>query len=251
MKYKHLFTAFLFILISAPLAAQDSYAPDRPGIANGSFITPNGMLGLEAGMQFSSTPFVDQIDIGQVLLRYGAGDRLELRAALNSFSFREIEVEGGDISDSGIQDFAIGLKYNVLQGSDNSPNLSLLGNLSLPTGSDAFSSGDAVPTFGLLMDHSISPSFSISSNLAYSFETDSNTDVWLFTVTPGFVISEENNLSGYFGYAGNYYGSGFEDHILEGGLVYGLEDGSQLDFNFGFDAEDEYFFVGAGFAQGF
>jgi len=100
----------------------------------------------------------------------------------------------------------------------------------------------------LLADHALSEDVSISTNLGYSFNVGSVDDSWLFTLTPGFKISD--NMSGYFGYAGMYYG-GFEEHWVEVGLTYGLSSGAQLDVNFGYDTENEIAFLGAGFAKGF
>jgi hypothetical protein len=57
-------------------------------------------------------------------------------------------------------------------------------------------------------------------------------------------------MNGYFGYAGNYYGN-FEQHWVEGGITYGLESGTQLDLNIGYDTENEIAFIGIGFARGY
>jgi hypothetical protein len=146
----------------------------------------------------------------------------------------------------GFQDISFGFKVNLISG-EGKPSISALTEVSLPVGSEFFTSDDVVPSAGLLADYSISDGFGISSNLGYSFSTENVQDYWLFTITPGFSIT--NTVGGFFGYAGNYY-EGFEQHWAEGGLAFSLESGAQLDINFGYDAENEILFLGAGLALG-
>jgi hypothetical protein len=230
------------------IAHSQSYTPDRPGIGNGYFITPDGVFGVEAGFNYLTTDFLDQVNIGQVLLRYGVAENLELRAGLGSYTSQEFSAGGFSQTSTGLQDMSIGAKYNFLSD-EGKPNISGLASISLPVGDDAFSSDEVVPGLTILADHAIDETFSISSNLGYSFGVGNLDDSWLFTLTPG--ISINDNVGAYVGYAGMYYGDGFNDNWIEGGLTYGLESGAQLDVNFGYETEAEVFFIGAGFAQGF
>lgn len=238
---------FAVLFFGINVVHAQNYSPDRPGIGNGSFITPKGMLGLEAGVQFSNTDFNEQYDVGQLVLRYGVSEKLEFRALLGSYTTVNQELLGGSNSFSGFQDMGLGFKYNLISN-DGRSNLSALAELTLPVGSEEFTSDETIPSIGLLADHSLNESLSISSNLGYRFEAGNVGDSWLFTLTPGFVITD--TMNGYFGYAGNYYGN-FEQHWVEGGVTYGLESGTQLDLNFGYDTENEISFIGIGFARGF
>jgi hypothetical protein len=244
---KKTLSVILLLFFGFNLVQAQNYSPDRPGIGNGSFITPKGMLGLEAGIQFSNTDFNEQYDVGQLVLRYGISEKLEFRALLGSYTSVDQELLGGSNSYSGFQDMGLGFKYNLISN-DGRSNLSALAEVTLPVGSDEFTSDETIPSIGLLADHSLNESLSISSNLGYRFEVGNVDDSWLFTLTPGFVITE--NMNGYFGYAGNYYGN-FEQHWVEGGITYGLESGTQLDLNIGYDTENEIAFIGIGFARGY
>lgn len=244
---KKIFTTAALLFLGVQLTQAQNYSPDRPGIGNGSYITPAGMLGLEAGFQFSNTDLNEQYDFGQLVLRYGISEKLELRALLGSYTTVDQELLGGSRSFSGFQDMSFGIKYNLLSKQGNT-NVSALAEVSLPLGSDEFTSDETIPSLGLLLDHALNENFGISSNLGYRFSAGNIDDSWLFTLTPGFAIS--NNVNGYFGYAGNYYGD-FEQHWVEGGFTYGMEGGAQLDLNFGYDTENEIAFVGIGIAQGF
>ncbi len=247
---KKVLSFVVLFLFGLHIIKAQNFSPDRPGIGNGSFITPENILGLEAGAQFRTNDFVNQISLGQLLLRYGVQEKLELRATLGSFTSSTVTLLGGEQTDSGIQDMAIGAKYNFLSG-EGRPNVSGLFNLSLPVGSDAFTSDEFVPTLGVLADHSLDDMWGLSSNLGYNFGVGDLDDSWLFTLTPGFSIPSNEHMAGYFGYAGMYYGNGFNQHWLEAGGTYVLEEGAQLDMNLGFEAEGETFFIGAGFAKGF
>lgn len=251
MKYTHLFTV-LCLLLSANLTfAQGDYAPDRPGIGNGSSITPTNMLGLELGAQFSTNDFAQQFDIGQILLRYGLMDRLELRAALNSFSIQERSLIGGTKNVTGIQDAAVGFKYNVFHHPQNEANISLLGSLSLPTGSDDFTSNELVPFLSALSDFVLSNEMSLSSNVGYNFGYDSYTDFFLLTITPTFTLPKAKHSSFYAGYAGRFFGNDINQQFLEAGFTYSLVNAVQLDANMGFELKGETAFIGIGFAKGF
>jgi|AntRauTorcE11898_2_1112593.scaffolds.fasta_scaffold22763_2 hypothetical protein len=248
MKYTHLFAALLLLLITNSAYGQETFSPDRPGIGNGSAITPNNMLGVEAGLQLTTQESLDQFDIGQILLRYGLSDKLEIRALLNSFSTARLDVPGNSIANTGFNDVALGAKYNIIPENENRPNVSALVEVSLPVGSDAYTSDELVPSVGILADQSLGDMWGISSNFGYTFGAGDLEDNWLYTLTPGFTLPGNENVAGYFGYAGMYYGQGVNQHWLEGGMTFSLENGSQLDVNLGYEIEGEAFFIGAGFA---
>jgi len=247
---KKILSIIVLLLVGLQLANAQTYSPDRPGIGNGSFITPKNMLGLEAGLDFTTDNFINQFSIGQLLLRYGVTEKLELRANLGSYISQDVELTGGDATYSGFTDISIGGKYNFVSGVDQ-PNVSALAQVSLPVGSDEFTSDEVVPTLAVLADHSLNEIWSISSNLGYNFGVGDLDDSWLFTLTPGFTVPDNESLGGYFGYAGMYYGDGFNQHWLEGGVTYGLKSGTQLDANLGYETEGEIFFIGLGIAKGF
>lgn len=247
---KKILSIIVLLFFGINFAQAQNFSPDRPGIANGSFITPESMLGVEAGIQFSTNDFVNQFSLGQVLLRYGVQENLEVRASLGSFTSATYTLIGGEQTESGFQDMSVGAKYNFVSGGGN-PSISGLFNVSLPVGSDAFSSDEIVPSLGVLADHLLNEMWSISSNLGYYFGVGNLEDSWLFTLTPGFSIPANENIGGYFGYAGRYYGEDLNLNWLEAGATYNIESGAQLDVNLGFETKNETFFIGAGFAKTF
>ncbi|WP_421772938.1 transporter [Gracilimonas sp.] len=247
MKYTHLITAFCFVLISNHAIAQENYTPDRPGIGNGSYVVEAGVFGLETGVQLSTGNAVNQFDIGQMLLRFGIFEKLELRALLNSYSTQYFDQT--DAVNSGFQDLGLAAKYNLYEADQT--RISALGKISLPVGASAFTNDEIVPTLFLVGDQALTSNVSISSNLGYTFGVGDLSDNLLFTLTPGFSFPNQQNLSAYAGYAGIFYGNDINLHYAEAGLALVVNDGAQLDLNAGYEFEQESFFIGIGFAQGF
>lgn len=249
MKYTHLITAFCFVLISNHAIAQENYTPDRPGIGNGSYVVEAGIFGLETGVQLSTGNAVNQFDIGQMLLRFGVMENLELRALLNSYSTQYFDQT--DAVNSGFQDLGLAAKYKLYETEDGQTRISTIGKISVPVGASAFTNDEIVPTLFLAGDQSLTNNLSISSNLGYTFGVGDLSDNWLFTLTPGFSFPNQQNLSAYAGYAGIYDGNNVNLHYAEAGLALVVNDGAQLDLNAGYELEQESFFIGIGFAQGF
>ncbi|SMO83660.1 transporter [Gracilimonas mengyeensis] len=246
-----LLTGTFLLLFGMGIVHAQTYSPDRPGIGNGSSITPERMLGVEAGIEFTDSEISNRLDIGQVLLRYGIIDKLELRAALNSYTRVNVETSFFSDSYSGFNDMDIGAKYNFISKTENHPSVSGMAELTLPVGSDRFSSGDISSTLTVLSDYDLNDMWSVSSNLGYWFNPEvANADYWTFTFTPSFTIPNNEDIAGYFGYAGLYYEGG-STNWLETGVTYTLAGNTQLDVNFGYESDAEVFFIGAGYAQGF
>jgi len=247
MKYHLLVISILVAWAHPAVQAQSGIAPDRPGIGSGTHTVEPGTVYLEGGVQYFGTGFIDQYSFGQVLLRTGLSDRVELQGQLNSYVF--LDVAGVELD--GFQDIGIGLKTDLLNASDRKPlDLSVLTSLSFPTGSDDFSNDEVIPSIVLLGNLAISDQWSLDSNLGYTFQFDDLDGQWLFTLTPATAIPGPDNLGLYFGYAG-FYTSVDSRHFIEAGLTLLTAPGFQLDLNSGLELEDGDAFIGIGAAKRF
>ena len=249
MKITHLIAACCLLLITNYGHAQENYTPDRPGIGSGTYVTQPGVFGIETGVQLSANEFVNQFDIGQMLLRIGVIEKLELRALLNSYSTQSFEQS--DVSNSGFQDVGLAAKYNILTSPESGSSVSALAKISLPVGASAFSNSEVVSTAFLLADQSVSDHFAVSVNTGYTFPVGSLDGNWLLTVTPSVSIPGAEHIGVYAGYAGINNPESTDQHYIEGGATITVNDGAQLDINAGYEMENESFFIGLGFAQGF
>lgn len=241
-KYKIILasSALLFIPVIAA-QAQTTFAPDRPGLGDGSYVLHPQVLYLELGIEYDHASVIDQFNFGQIMLRYGLVQNVELRVSLNSYV-----VEDGPVSnESGFTDPGLGLKFNLFNDPESPLVLSGLVSVSIPAGYSPFTDDNWVPSAALLADYQISNYWSINSNLGYSL----NPGVFMFTLTPGFAIGE-SNYAGYFGYAA-FLSSVDDQQFIEGGITRLVGEYIQLDINGGVDVPSGDFFVGAGFAHQF
>ena len=242
---KILYLILCSFFVATAIQAQ-SFSPDRPGIGNGSFITPKQMGGIDAGFQVRHTDFGRQADFGQLLIRYGVIENLEFRALVNSYSSLKLDLLPS--STEGFQDLGVGLKYNVHSSGENHFSFSILTELSVPLGHDIYTSDEFVPTFAYLIDYDISERWSFSTNMGYSFGVGNLEDSFLFTATPSFQVKNNENASIYFGYAGIYDDNSYTQHFLELGGVLNFDSGIKVDVNAGYEVDRVALFMGAGLA---
>ncbi|MFV1981814.1 MAG: transporter, partial [Rhodothermia bacterium] len=119
-------------------------ATDRPGFTASAIVVPRGAFQLESGVTLVSSSetgggSVDQLILGEALIRFGLLERLEVRAELpnyNSLSFGdELDIP----SVNGFGDSGLGVKYQIGPIDDRASfDLAVLGMISVPTGSEAF-----------------------------------------------------------------------------------------------------------------
>ena len=238
-----------FAISCQTLKAQENYVPDRPGIGKGSYVVEPGVFGLETGIQLSTAKSVNQFDIGQMLLRFGVFENLEMRVLMNSYSTQNFDET--DIINSGFQDLGLATKFQFFESENKETRVSAIGKVSLPVGASAFTKYEVIPTLFLAGDQLLTENFSMSSNIGYTFGVGSSSDNWLFTLTPGFTFPNQKNLGVYAGYAGIYSGNKINEYYAEAGITLIVNEGAHLDLNAGYEFENESLFIGIGFSQGF
>lgn len=228
------------ILPVTSLHAQETLSPDRPGLGNGSYVLNPKITYLESGFEYLDTGSLDQFSMGQVLFRHGLTDGLELRVLLNSLIIQTSPVD----NQSGFPDPGVGLKVNIIDWPVSSFRLSGLGSVSIPAGSSSFTNHEWVSSFSLLADIGVSEYWGLSGNLGYTFGRGLPDDIWMFTLTPAYLIPD-SNLGIYFGYAG-FYSEPDHQYFLEAGITKFIQADLQLDVNGGVDAGSGNMFIGAG-----
>lgn len=245
---KSLYTFCLLILLSGrglTVTAQDLFAPDRPGIGSGSYVVSPSTIYLESGVQFSSSGNLNEFSLGQLLMRYGIWPALEFDIFFNSLIFRDFN----GTTDTGIQDSGIGIKYNILADRKGQPvRVSLLGTLSIPTGSRNFTADEWTPGITLLADTPIGDHWGLTGNAGYTVGTGSQADRYSLIITPGYAVPSIDKLGAYFGYAG-FYSSADDRHFAEAGLTLLAHTDIQLDVNSGLELSDGDFFLGFGLVK--
>ena len=118
---------------SAQVRAQDPISPDRPGFANGPGTVAPGALQIEGGFQWDDAG--DAVVLPLALLRYGVGERTEVRAAWSG-----ITVDGGDTDALG---GAVEVKHTLTDGANGATGL--LASVAIPADGGALD-----PSLGFL-----------------------------------------------------------------------------------------------------
>lgn len=242
-KYKVIIVSVVFLFIPvAAVQAQTTFSPDRPGLGNGSFVAQPGMFYIELGAEYDDLGDISQYNFGQILVRYGVAQNVELRLAVNSFTIQNLPRR----NQTGMVDPGLGLKINLYHNPETSLNISGLASVSIPAGYSPFTDNLWKPTLTLLLDYQLSRHWAVNSNLGYSLVPSGEPDVLIFTVTPGFTIAK-TNFAGYFGYAA-FISSVNSRHYLEAGFTRIIGDSMQVDINGGVNLAGVSFFVGTGLA---
>ena len=232
-----------FLMGPDPLVAQETIASDRPGIGSGSFVLHPGTLQMEAGVGFSESGSVTRFSLGQLLLRVGALERLEVQGQFNSLVFDR----GGETDRGGVQDLGLGAKLRLIRDGPGGMSLSFQGALSFPTGSRFTSSKEVIPTVALLADVPVARNLALSGNLAFGGWLAGAEDVVTVTLTPSYALPTSAPMGIFLGYAG-FFAATQSQHFLEGGVTWLPTPDLQLDANGGLDPDSGDYFMGIGVA---
>lgn len=219
-------------------------SPDRPGIGDGSWVLPRGVVHLESGAAVRRSDGRTAYELGQLLMRYGLGP-VELRLSPGSFVFLRDGVEA-----EGIDDLGVGLKSRLVEGASERVRLSLLTRAELPSKSPMVGSQRASLGATLLFDWAPIERLNVSANLGYDVApTGEGSGAIQATFTPGVSLAPEHGLGGYAGWAGTFELDGGDRQQLEAGMTWVPAPNVQLDLNGGVEPTTGDLFVGLGVAH--
>lgn len=251
--------------LSEPLAT------DRPDFTEASSTVGRGVAQLE----FGYTYFHDSAggesttvhSIGEPLLRYGFGfDWLEFRIAANYLrEVRRSEAEGRS-SEGGASDLYLGLKIGLTPQEGILPEMALMPQMLVPSGSEPFSEAEeplpgltrmprdrVLPGLNWLYGWDVTERLSLAGSTQFNLDVDPATDrrytLFAQSIAVGFSLTER--LGGYV----EWYAlmpSGADqvrpEYYFNGGPVYLVTDNLQLDLRAGVglnEAAQDYF-LGSG-----
>lgn len=138
-------------------ACSGDFSADRPGLSTDTAIIPVGCQQLEAGYQYSrDDAAITTTTFPLLLYRAAINDSLELRAGWDG----ENLTHGQNTVERSTNDPSIGAKVRVRDRAGLS--ISLLGQLSVPLGSAAATSGAVDPSVALLWKRTLSERTALS-----------------------------------------------------------------------------------------
>jgi hypothetical protein len=231
---------------TGPATAQIS--ADRPGFGDGTTTIAPGTVQAGLGYAFNGNG-LNSHELGQLLLRYGLTNGVEVRGGVGSYVINESP------ADDGYAGTAVGAKVRLFR--NDLTALSGVATLGLPTGTGAFDTSDdrARQELKLAFEGALGEDITFSVNGGASFFYNSGVQddravEWLFIPTLSFSVTETTGA--YVGYAG-FYDDGPNANWVEGGVTYLYNTDTQLDVNTGLRVDDngDDFFLGVGVARRF
>ncbi|WP_263818329.1 transporter [Salinibacter sp.] len=225
----------------APSSATGQIAADRPGFGDGTTTVAPGTVQAELGAAAANDDFGTNGELGQLLLRYGVADVLELRGGVGSVA---LDAPGTEYTGT-----SVGGKLRLAQSSLSA--FSLVSTWTLPTGTGAFESDRVSQTLALAYDGALGEGLGISVNggteVPYGGDADPS---YLFI--PTLSVDLADGIGAYVGYAG-FYSTGLNTNYVEAGLSLLSSPDTQLDVNTGLQIDEDRsaFVAGLGLAHRF
>ncbi len=255
---------FLFLILispkvvfseSGPLGFGDAdfkseMATDRPDFTEGTQIIDAGHFQIESGYTYYYDANTDGQSselhvLPEFLLRIGIMEDIEFRFNMPGYIFEEQ-------NKNGLSDFSSGYKHSLFEQGDVLPEISYIAELGLPTGSDNQGTDGLEPALKILWAYQLNEHYSIAGNINFASRhgQDERFIESAASLSSAYAINEK--LGVYSEYFGIYPEGGtkneFDQHYLNGGFTYGLNDNLQLDIRsgFGLNSSAADFFSGIG-----
>ncbi|MBS1259520.1 MAG: hypothetical protein MAG551_02592 [Candidatus Scalindua arabica] len=224
----------LFICAALVSGQQPDFNAGRPGATETSTPVPKGFYQLESGGTYSGGT------TGNIMMRTGITDRLEVRFSFDDLAAPPSSVYGGVMG---------GLMFKIRDESDRGPETAFVATVSVPNeGGLSFNGSEynLIATFSKSITHLVSAGWSVGTTV-YKHDIKQTSDV-LYTATLGYQLSEKTGV-----FIEMYGGSPSSDfnqitHTIDGGIMYQLHDIIQIDVNGGLamsgEGEDPFFDIG-------
>ena len=213
-----------------------------------------GVFQLESGYTFDKVDDVKIHSLGEILLRVGVADILELRFGINSYQW----ARGQAGINHGLQDSTVGLKLRLLDNEGKtglgSPQVAVLASTSVPTGSSLMSQNKIEPEMRLSVSWDLSERLALGTNFSYSYTNEVAVDTRSHEA--GATLSLGIALTDSWGAYAEYFGAytmvrdGPREDYVNGGVTFLVERDFQLDarIGYGLNGLEDDFFVGFGSA---
>lgn len=149
----HKFGTTLGLLVALALAAPAhaeparDFCPDRPGLGTPACTIDDGQIAVELGLadwtqDGGATNSSDTITAGDLLLRYGISQNLEVQWGWSLYGHVRSRAGNVRMADSSTGDMRIALRQNLQNPDGSGLAIAIMPYVSLPTGGSAIGAGD-------------------------------------------------------------------------------------------------------------
>ncbi len=235
---------------------------DRPDFTEASVTVGRGVAQLETGYTYAydsdGGTSVRSHSFGEPLLRYGVlEDWLELRVALFPVEQR---TKTGAISNTtaGTEDLYLGVKFALTPQEKWLPEMALVPQMTVPTGSRAFTDDETLPGVNWLYGWDINDKLATGGSTQVNRSIDEATGrayaEWAQSLTVGYSFTEKLGMyTEWFAFFPNAADTAKTEHYLDGGFTYLMNNDVQFDIRAGWGLNDAAndFFAGVGLSVRF
>ncbi|NOX98799.1 MAG: transporter [Verrucomicrobia bacterium] len=222
---------------------------DRPDFTEASVTVGKGVAQIELGYTYIDSDGSDVHSLGEPLLRYGIlEDWLELRLAIFP------QTESGE---RGFSDLYFGFKIALTPQEGLLPEMALIPQTFVPTGSNAFSSNGWEPGINWIYAWQINGFISTAGSTQINRRFEDSGDDFLRLAqswTIAFTLTEKvGAYTEWFALFPTGSGDNDNEHYFNGGLTYLINNNIQADIRAGWGLNEaaEDFFIGAGLSVRF
>lgn len=246
--------------VSGGPALDEPLVTDRPDFTEASVTVGRGVFQVESGYTFGQDDEegvrTRSHSIGEVLFRYGVlADWLELRLGVSPVS-ESVRAAGGTTSASGVEDLYLGTKFALTPQAGWLPEMAIVPQVTVPTGSDEFTDGDALPGVNWLYGWDVNDFLSTGGSTQVNRAVDTGGDYaeWAQSWTVGYGLTDRvGAYTEWFAFFPQGASEAQPEHYLNGGFTLLLTDDVQWDVRSGVGLNDaaEDFFCGTGLSVRF
>lgn len=227
--------------------AQDDepIATDRPTQSAGSAVTPKGKALIEYGFVYEDAGDFTNVTFANFLARVGLFDGVELRLTQN---IQQVKNNVTDTKIDGLSPITVGTKIHLIGEQGAMPQTSIIGQVTLSNGNEAFRPDQSIPEVRLNFSNTLSDFLSLGYNIGMAFPEDNTTTLYSvvlgYSFSPGWTVFAEPY---------GFFQDGVSDHRFNTGLIYLISNRVQFDITGGIGLSDVSpdSFIGFGAAIGF
>jgi hypothetical protein len=225
---------------------QTAIATDRPQVTSSSIVVPCGSLQFENGAEAVGDGGQQGFDLPETSVRYGITTRTEARLSVPNYLYNSATSSGFA---SGFGDLTFGFKQQ-LGPTLGKFDVSVIPQVSLPTGADRLSSHGYDPSLQLPWSHAIGEKWTAAGMFSVLWPTKAGRHN--LTGQASFYIDRQllQPLDAYVEYAGEFAKDGSPQHSIDFGAAYKISTYQQVDFHcgFGLSAAATDWTIGAGYS---
>lgn len=231
-----LYTLFILLVtgVGSGYAQLSKIDTDRPDQTESAFTVPKNWLQFELGLNFQrNEPSDNEFLVPTLLTKYGISKRVELRLISSLRRYRSYDTNGKAVYQKGIEPLELGTKIALAEEKGWLPKTTLLFHVVLPTlASKDLRADKLAPNFRFSMQNTITKKMALGYNLGAEWDGFNNEPGWVYTISPGFDLSEK--WYAYIEAFGVVSKLESPQHNIDGGAAYYINPNFKVDISSGF-----------------